>query len=376
MEIKYDAAVYIGRFQPTHKAHISIMKQGLDITNHLIIALGTQRSAQNLKNPWSVEQRISMIVSELGFKKYDDDDSNHLFLNDDTYLFEKYDENLKVRKWLVFVIVKDYLYNDNNWIAELQQKVKGGINCILNTKTPSIILIGAQKDKSSYYLDLFPQWDKKMFDLENYYDNLPTSSTRIRDWYFAGGLDVIKTELPESVYFKLKEQQNTEWFKILSEENKYYIDYQKQFSNTPFPVIFTTTDVVLVKSGHVLLVRRKAKPGVNLLALPGGFLNEKEWLVDCALRELKEETRIKVDRKVLKEHIVEKREFDHPERSLRGRSITYAYYIKLPDGGELPEVKGGDDARAALWMPIGDLALHEKEFFEDHLHIITHFINR
>lgn len=117
-------------------------------------------------------------------------------------------------------------------------------------------------------------------------------------------------------------------------------------------------------------------PGKNLLALPGGFVNPKEWIIDSAFRELKEETRIKVSQKVLKEHIVEQRKFDHPDRSLRGRTITYAYYVKLPDGGELPAVRGGDDAKAALWMPIGDLVLHENGFFEDHLSIIHHFINR
>ncbi len=81
-----------------------------------------------------------------------------------------------------------------------------------------------------------------------------------------------------------------------------------------------------------------------------------------------------MDKRDLREQVRDKEVFDHPERSSRGRTITHAYYIKLPDGGMLPRVKGGDDAKHALWMPLGDLHLHEIEFFEDHLDIIEHFI--
>ena len=102
-----------------------------------------------------------------------------------------------------------------------------------------------------------------------------------------------------------------------------------------------------------------------------------EWIKDAAFRELKEETRIKVDKKVLKEHIVGEFVADHPDRSLRGRTISHVYCVKLPEDGKgLPYVKGGDDAGQALWMPFYDLSLHETEFFEDHLHIIGHFINK
>jgi bifunctional NMN adenylyltransferase/nudix hydrolase len=67
--------------------------------------------------------------------------------------------------------------------------------------------------------------------------------------------------------------------------------------------------------------------------------------------------------------------FDHPERSLRGRTITHAYHIKLKDG-KLPEVKQGSDAKGAFWMPLMDVGRCEDKFFEDHAHIISYFVNK
>ena len=131
-----------------------------------------------------------------------------------------------------------------------------------------------------------------------------------------------------------------------------------------------------MQSGHVLVIRRGFQPGKGLLALPGGFLQPDLTLEENAVRELKEETQIKVPVPVLKGSIKAKKEFDHPTRSNRGRTVTFAYYFeldsKLKNG--LPKVKGGDDAKKAFWLPLSALGEKEDEFFEDHLSIIRHFL--
>jgi bifunctional NMN adenylyltransferase/nudix hydrolase len=123
-------------------------------------------------------------------------------------------------------------------------------------------------------------------------------------------------------------------------------------------------------------VRRRVHPGKGLLALPGGFLKEDATLEDSMLRELKEETQIKVPAQVLRGSIKTSRAFDYPDRSTRGRTITFAYHIELEpslkDG--LSRVKGGDDAARAFWLPLSALGEKEDEFFEDHIHIIRYFL--
>jgi ADP-ribose pyrophosphatase YjhB (NUDIX family) len=107
-------------------------------------------------------------------------------------------------------------------------------------------------------------------------------------------------------------------------------------------------------------VKRGDMPGKGLWALPGGFLNQEETMLDGAIRELKEETKIKVPVPVLKGSIKESKTFDAPNRSSRGRTITQAFFIDL-GVGELPKVKGSDDAEKAFWVPFNKVK-QEKMF--------------
>jgi bifunctional NMN adenylyltransferase/nudix hydrolase len=74
---------------------------------------------------------------------------------------------------------------------------------------------------------------------------------------------------------------------------------------------------------------------------------------------------------VLKGSIVRSRVFDAIGRSARGRTITHAFQIVLPDG-ELPKVKGMDDAEKARWVPIAEVK--SQDCFEDHYEILQHFV--
>ena len=74
---------------------------------------------------------------------------------------------------------------------------------------------------------------------------------------------------------------------------------------------------------------------------------------------------------MLRGSIVRSEVFDAVERSARGRTITHAFHIELPDG-DLPKVKGQDDAEKARWVPIAEV--RSEECFEDHYEIIQHFL--
>jgi bifunctional NMN adenylyltransferase/nudix hydrolase len=84
------------------------------------------------------------------------------------------------------------------------------------------------------------------------------------------------------------------------------------------------------------------------------------------IRELREETRIKVPEPVLRGSIVREQLFDAVDRSPRGRILTMASLIELKQE-ELPNVKGGDDAAKAKWIPFADVKI--VNCFEDHYEI-------
>ena len=347
----YKAAVFIGRFQPFHSSHLEVLKRGLEIAEKVVVVVGSANCAPNIKNPWSWLERKQMIQSCLSDK--------------DKYRVE-------------IVHVRDYFNQDNQWIRDIQNKTDLFID-----RGDTVALLGNFKDASSYYLKYFPQWEFVPVK-----STKALNATEIRETMFRDG-KIPSDSVPTPVHTFLSQWMydyapgwrdgsgpayTTQWNQMNS-EFKYIQDYKKSWENTPYPVTFVTADALVVCSGHVLVIRRRVNPGAGLLAIPGGFLRPNERFQDGALRELKEETGIRVDKIVLENNIVDSHVFDHPHRSLRGRVVTNAFCIKLKDG-DLPEVKGNDDAERAIWMPLMDIMAKESEFFEDHAHIISYFLNR
>jgi bifunctional NMN adenylyltransferase/nudix hydrolase len=338
MTKEYQFGIYIGRFQPFHLGHLETLKLALAKTEQVILILGSHRVAADIRNPWSSQERIEMIRDCLSAE-----DLSRVH----------------------FLPIRDWLYSDNLWLSAIQQQVFE-----ITKRSSSVVVLGHRKDATSYYLDLFPQWDC----LETgSYQNL--NSTEIRHSYFGNPGQGYKDRLPTRVAEWLEAFQESDRYQALCEEYQFIQTYQKAWSAAPYPPIFVTTDAVVVQSGHVLVVRRKARPGLGLIALPGGFLNQNETLIEGMLRELKEETRLKVPLPVLRGSIVDSHVFDNPGRSLRGRTITHAYFIQLK-AGELPPVKGSDDAEKAWWISLADLYAHEDQIYEDHFQIIQHFVSK
>ena len=347
MNKKYDYGIVIGRFQPFHLAHQSLIQHSLSLAEKVIVILGSARSAPDVKNPFTPAMREEIIRA--------------CFPN----------ENER----LIFRAVRDYPYNDHVWTAEVQNIV-GEITEEFETEHAKIAIIGFFKDKSSYYLNLFPQWN-----FEEFYTSdkrlLSINATKVRESFFTED-DIWRKLVPKTAETYLNIFKTTEFFPHLKSEFAYLRKYKEdtKFVGVPFAPVFITTDVVVVQSGHVLVIRRGFQPGKGLLALPGGFLAPDATLEDSMIRELKEETQIKVPAQVLRGSIKNSHAFDYPERSQRGRTITFAYYIELEpslkDG--LPKVKGGDDAAKAFWLPLSALGEKEDEFFEDHIHIVKFFL--
>lgn len=333
--------VFIGRFQPFHNGHMEAVKYCLKRVQRLIVVVGSDSQAPTIKNPWTSADRIRMMSDAI---------EESLGLDD--------------LKRIAFIRAKDYLYNDNLWLTALQGKVSQEVGI-----EEDIVLFGHQKDRSTFYLKLFPQW--KFIGIPSMGE---ISATQIRHMHFKCDLLDLQALVPPSTARQLRHEQmgDCEEFDRLRREYQHILDYQSNWRGAPFPPTFVTVDAVVIRSGHVLVVRRGGRVGNGQVALPGGFLGQGERLVDGCLRELKEETGIKLHKNDLEKRIVRSHVFDHPERDLRGRTITHAYCIDL-GAGDLPKVKGGDDAAKAWWMPLRDLC--EDDFYGDHFHIINYFVS-
>jgi bifunctional NMN adenylyltransferase/nudix hydrolase len=165
-------------------------------------------------------------------------------------------------------------------------------------------------------------------------------------------------------------------YERLKGELEFLQRYQKDTQNQPYPVQFITADAVVTQGGHVLMIRRKNHPGKGLWALPGGYVQYNETIRTGLVRELLEETEIVAPRETIEASITESRVFDHPQRDLRGRIVTHAFRIQLPERDTLPTTRGSDDAAEAKWISYGDLPDYESKTYADHYHIIQAMLMR
>lgn len=336
MMYKYDYLVFIGRFQPFHIGHQEVIEKALQESKRVIVLVGSAGKPRSSKNPWTFQERADMILKSTAVGRDVDR--------------------------ITVIPLYDKSYNDSAWVAQVQSLVETAVR-MDDVIRPRIGIIGHIKDESSYYLKMFPQWDLVEHDM-----NEVVHATDLRAILFEGkSLRYLQGLLPAPVFSVVESFTSTPTYDYLKQEHDYIKGYRRAWEAAPYPPTFVTTDAIVVQSGHILLIQRKAAPGKGLWALPGGFLEMKERIVDGIIRELYEETKLKVPKPVLRGSIVKREVFDDPGRSERGRIITHAALIQLPPG-ELPAVKGSDDARKAKWVPIAEL--REDNMFEDHYAII------
>jgi 8-oxo-dGTP diphosphatase len=119
-----------------------------------------------------------------------------------------------------------------------------------------------------------------------------------------------------------------------------------------------TVDVILERDSKVLMIRRKKDPFKDLLALPGGFVNEGETVEDAMKREAMEETSLEV-------HPIEiLGVYSDPRRDPRKHIVTVVFVGIIVDG----EIRAGDDAASIEWIQLAEIGRQQLAF--DHAQIL------
>lgn len=352
MEIfkKKKVAIYIGRFAPPHKGHGETIQYCLDNYDETVVFIGSKNKRRTLKNPFSVETIKNWIYTDFNFNN------------------------------IIVQTINDYLYSDNKWIAQIEDFIYS----LYNRDKYEFTIVGHIKDDSSYYLKIFPTWK---VDLTPEFDN-GISATDIRNIIFMEDerhFEVLfehncKPHLSDNVANDIIEFRKTQEFKDLMQEQTYFQKEDAKFANYPYKdtLKFNCSDAVVVCDGNVLLIERTRAPGKGTWALPGGFVNKNETYEQAAIRELFEETCLKVPEKVLKGSLKRSKIFDNPKRNEGIPRITNAFYFEIqPDykNGypKLPKVKGSDDAVNAKWFSLAEV--RHMTLFDDHADIIDYFTN-
>ena len=129
------------------------------------------------------------------------------------------------------------------------------------------------------------------------------------------------------------------------------------------PPCYLTADAILIVRNDVLLVQRKHEPFQGKWALPGGFVDEGEKVLDAAKRELQEETGVE------NISLTQFGAYGDPGRDPRGRVVSVVHWSLLE---KQPSARAADDAADCKWFDLNDLP----DLAFDHAQILADVRNR
>jgi bifunctional NMN adenylyltransferase/nudix hydrolase len=345
-----DLTVFIGRFSPFHLGHAEVLKRALHSSKAVLILIGSAGQARTTKNPFTYDERANLVRN---------------------FVIE-YAASQGLRYNLAIEPLHDQPYNEAAWIREVQDAVDRTKLAMVDRigLNPTVYLTGSNRDHSTYYLNTFGTFFK--MDLITNKEALNMSATKVRDIYF-GEERIPQADLLPGVTIEfLTDFMDTAEYGDLCNEYDFIASYKEAWKVAPHPVTFNTVDACVIQSGHVLVVVRDNFPGRGLWALPGGFLEQNERLVDGAVRELIEETQIELSKAQLYGSIKSKEIFDNPDRSLRGRTLTTGFLLRLDDTKPLPKTKPQKgEVQKVMWLPINEALNRTEKWFEDHHSILS-----
>ena len=396
----YDLCVFIGRFQPFHRAHQGVVEAGLRQAGRILVLVGSANEPRSLRNPFTAQERMEMIQD--AFSR---------------------DPRVAV------AALEDSTYDTAEWVERTYATVATAWETIRRTDPtapaqPRVALIGHAKDATSFYLDLFPLWGEirvpphtelaatslraelfgsyaltcdllqDFFPQEQITAHADDSARRVlrqianttspafltaytdkareQAQAFLATTDA-QAKLPTAVIATLERFLHSEAYQTLAFEQAFVFKGKYAWRLAPYEPIFMTADAVVFRGDQVLMVKRGNYPGKGLWALPGGFLEPNETLETAALRELEEETSLNLTADQLKQAMFGRELIDAPFRSSRGRTVTMAHFFQLDAQSNAETKEGGqegdEETQAIAWRD--RKTLRRDEVFEDHFSIIA-----
>ena len=338
--------VVIGRMQGFHNDHEGHIVRALKENDVVMVLIGSSNRRVSIKNPFTFDQRVTMIHLNLVAKGLDEGRIVYRPLPDTA--------------------------TDASWVENVR-------HCVAQQAGPNdnVALYGSDKDESTYYLNMFPEWHQRFTEATSGFD-----ATAFRKAWFKG----YQTDRAIRKDSKIM-NHISEWTAIyvnalpfnanLQEEWEYYQNEAVRFGSYPFPdtLNFSCADAVFTWRDYVAFIERARNPGKGCLALPGGFRNRGERHIDAAEREGYEETRINIPPAALAKCYRGEKLFDDGSRSLGIPRSTLAVHWDLTEMFEqMPVLYPADDAADYEWIHKKHLDDRATEIYDDHMFIAKHFV--
>lgn len=310
-------AVVIGRLQPFHNEHKRLIDHARQVADKVIILIGSAYEPRSLKNPWTYEERRAMIMSV-----YPDHDID-------------------------FAPLRDYPYDNDAWFRNARNIIES-----LVEPENDIVIVGCNKDASTFYLEGFPNYDLDLIECDTKLD-----ATIIRQDIWEG-FGLRQDLVPAAVF-----EWITQWYakdsSVIHKLKQKFVDvnkYRQQWGEGPFICV----DSILMSEREWFAVIKHQE---GTLALPGGFLDKGERTLDGARRECREEIGFDPGDSPTDFFIA-----DNPSRDERCHNVSMVYVWDV--GDDMPQLTAGDDAVEVHWMDFHEIQQRREEFRADHWHLL------
>jgi|GEM_PF-1295149 len=330
-------SVVIGRFQPFHSGHMSVVEKALADCDYLHLIVCSPNQMRTARDPFTFRERLQII---------------------DSAIPEQYKNRVLVH----------HMYDVGNtelWSRNIMKLIGPGDN--------SLYVHVKNLDEYSYINSFQPYWNVVLAEKIN-----SVNSTVIRECYYKNlNVDRKNSSILDLAWVSnrhhdivLDNFKNPEIKNVVDMYNSssYYIT-----SHGIRPHI--TCDNVIIQNNKILLIKRKKNPYIGGFALPGGFFELGETPLEGAIRELYEETHIKLHEVThglsLGQHVVVSGDQDRDPRAI---IISIAYGHILDDNYDI-EIKAKDDAAWVGWIDLDYVRTNMKNALAfDHYMIIDKMV--
>lgn len=142
-------SVIIGRFQPFHVGHLEMVQSAYDISDEVVLFIGSANKPTSDKNPWTHRERLLMIYDSIQESK------------------------MNIGRFHFFPAMD--CEKNSDWVKQIKLLTELAVS-----KKSHIQLVGHNRDDSSFYLSLFPFWN--FHEVGEFKDNI--SATEVRKLFF------------------------------------------------------------------------------------------------------------------------------------------------------------------------------------------------
>lgn len=302
----------IGRFQPLHNGHISLINKALEENDKVLVLIGSANKLPDFKNPFSAEQRFNFV-------------------------YQEFPENPQ----LLIQTLNDY-DTDDEWVQEVTAR-----SLSFEEDPTQVMFYCNPKDEEWYRRNfLFPVTTVNTVDV---------SATYIRALWYAQDEGFWEQHVPDHV----KESMNNH-DKFLELQREYSSTstmavrktMQHPFNNPMEPVSFA----VIIQEGKVLVGKRVGPRGAGQFGLPGGFVENTETTLDAAIRETQEELGINLKALITQgQAVCMAQAVSENLRDLGARTLGVNYLFVVKPDVELKLELDLDETSEAKWVPMMDV---------------------